>query len=295
MEKNLKRRNILSLGERIKGSFLKSTSFVVYCQVPFDIWKHFFDKYVDAKTLTFMMRTCRPFYELIKQICENNVRVAWECRKKNQIALAKKWLLACVDDNNNTEAMFHLGFALKFGGGWGLKANDVIGLYWLRRAAKYGNTSAMACCYFDYDNNHTDVILASGNAFAIGYWYLKRDLGINKNKAIHYFRISAEQDNNEYGQYYLGCCLKNGIGHIPNCDLGISDNWYMKSADNGLALAQKKYSEWLLYIVKCAKDDERYISSSEEEEDDEEQDDDINQLRIDGHHYYNLALNQHCY
>jgi hypothetical protein len=46
-----------------------------------------------------------------------------------------------------------------------------------------------------------------------------------------------------------------------------------------------------LYIVKCAKDDERYIASSEEEEDD----DDINQLRIDGHYYYNLALNQHCY
>lgn len=229
-------------GQQIKECIKRDS--VVY-QMPIDIWKHFLDRHVDAKTLTLMMRTCRPLYELIKHICENNVRIAWECRKYNQITLAKKWLLCCAE-NGNTDAMFHLGFAMKNAGGWGYKQNTVQGLYWLKKAGKAGNISAMACCptfqrdftgsgdsdnenyWEEAENDEREArILESGNTFAIGYWYYYVDKRIDK--AYNFFRKSAEEDNNEYAQYYLA-------NHVDYKE------WMKKSADNGFGPAQSMYA-----------------------------------------------------
>lgn len=275
-------------GQQIKEC-IKPDS-VVY-QIPIDIWKHFLDRHVDAKTLTLMMRTCRPLYELIKHICENNVRIAWECRKYNQITLAKKWLLCCAE-NGNTDAMFHLGFAMKNGGGWGYKSNTVQGLYWLKKAGKAGNISAMASCptfqrdftgsgdsddenYWDEEENDEREarILGSGNAFAIGYWYITYYSGAtHKDKAIYFFKKSAKEDNNEYGQFYLSILVDEG------------KEWIKKSADNGFGPAQS------IYCKECYKIRDFWYNTHREDPDGEFHDKWDNSAR----HYKKLADNQSC-
>lgn len=267
-----------SLGQRIKACIKRDSA--VYW-IPSDIWKEFLWKYVDAKSLTRLAQTSSVFTELVKHVCENNVRVAWECRKENQIPLARKWLLSCAE-NGNKDAMFHLGFALKTEGGWGYAPSPLAGLMWLKKAAKDGHVTSMALCptFFQEfegsgdsdDENYWDdegtrpmgaspkelllvsqetrsrgaspdepreaKILASGNAFAIGWWWFSESRDFEK--LISYFKESAEKDNNEYAQYYLAFVMEN----YTKCS---RPQLYVKAADDGFAMAQRRVSEIILY------------------------------------------------
>lgn len=263
-----------TMGQQIKEC-IKVDS-VVY-QIPVDIWKHFLDRHVDAKTLTLMMRTCRPLYELIKHICENNVRIAWECRKYNQIGLAQKWIWACAD-NGNTEAMFHIGFAMITNGGWGFWPHKNQGFDWLRKAANLRNISAMACCFEEKATE--DIILSSGNGFAIGYWYMNKK---QRKKALDYF-LKAE--DNEYAQYYIGCYYIRCYYNNDDADmelLEIGEEWIKESADNGFAAAQKKYSK-LCYNNCDFWFDDRYTNDGSREH--------YLKFQKSRHYYKDLAYNQ---
>lgn len=259
-----------SLGSRIKKS-IKNGSVVYY--IPFDIWKEFLNKYVDAKSLTRLGETSSAFKELVESIYRSNVRIAWECRKEDQIPLARKFILACAE-NGNPEAMFHLGFALTYGGGWGFQQHDKQGRKWLRQSVKLGNISALACYPYDWEpgcdvdyvrepNPMDDIdeihnkIMSSNDNFAKGWWCFFADNDIDSEDSVYlYFKNSAEGDNNEYGIYYLGFCLDEGIGHARSYDCIAL---YKKSAMMGFAKAQRKYTETLRDQSKYSKYDRDMI------------------------------------
>jgi TPR repeat protein len=218
-----------------------------------DVWKEFLNKYVDAKSLTRLCQTSSAFKELVEGICRTNVRIAWECRKEDQIPLARKFILACAN-NGNPEAMFHLGFALTHEGGWGYPSNGRDGMKWLKAGAKLGNISALACYYgyktsmLQYWDDYDQIkhkIMSSSDSFAKGYWCLccSKEIDVSA-KAAPYFRISAERDNNEYGMYYLAYAIDLGAA-IKTKSVGGNLPLYKESAMMGFATAQKRYSEML--------------------------------------------------
>lgn len=238
---------------------------MLFSIVPFEIWKDIVC-YADAKSILKLSQTCWGFRALLEIVRDLYFEIALRYRREDQIPLALKCLQRCADCGN-TLAMFHLGYAC-MDGGWGLKQDVKQAAGWLKKAARGGNAAGMAFfahylkdgCGVEKDMDQSAVwaqkALSSNNSFAVGYCSrfglrTSPDMG----KAFSLFEVSAKEGD-EFGQFWLGCCyMSDEIGR--NC--GKSLYWFIKSAENGLAVSQRFVGLMYREGVGCEKNNEMAV------------------------------------
>lgn len=172
-------------------------------QVPLEVWRNNVVLETDLRTMTLLAQTCKAFWELVEEIRRCNVRVALVYRQYDQIPLARRCLKMCAR-NGVAEAMFHLGYAKRYGGfGVGYSEHNN---KWIGKAAQAGSYIAMAIYGHCFKRSNPSIynfwvekVIASNDALALGYhFYANCDL----KKAFPFLEKSAKEGN-EHGQYWF--------------------------------------------------------------------------------------------
>lgn len=246
MERSLKktRTNIYNALRRLLKSCFKNPLFTF---VPFEIWRDIISE-ADSISIARIAQTSRGFNEVVKTLRKLFLECALVHRREDRIPQAKKYLLRAADFGDS-KAMFYIGYAHK-SSGWGLEENADKSSEWFRKSAQCGNILGVILYAYSKQEGtfvgKTDMLCSSDYLFATGfyYYYLCND----QDKAFPYFKLSAKQGN-EFGQMHLGICYDLAQNYEK------AFYWILKSAEQGLALAQWKISYMLSHGTGCEKND----------------------------------------
>ena len=118
-------------------------------------------------------------------------------------------------DKGDKEAQFDLGICYMNGYGYGIEADSIEAVKWIRKSAEQRYAKAQSLL---------------GDCYANGF-------GIEKDsiEAVNWFRKAAEQGDAD-AQNYLGICYFNGCGIEKDSIEAV--NWFRKAAEQGNAGAQ---------------------------------------------------------
>lgn len=211
----------------------------VFYFVPFEIWLDIV-RFADIETICLLAQTCWGFREAVENL--RCMDLALRYRKEGEIANALSCLVKCARYGSSL-AMFHLGYALCNGSGWGVKENETEGKEWFKKSVNRGNEAALAWyarCLHSGDSAVVDLwgkkALSSNNSLAIGFCHY-HGMGTPRDfeMAFKYFSVSAEEGD-EFGEYMLGDSYYFGEGIEKNPEKALY--WSLRSAEKGLCIAQ---------------------------------------------------------
>lgn len=202
------------------------------------------------KTLGLIAQICHLFQELVRGLRTNNIKIAKRYKAKQQFLMSLKCYQSCLD-HGNTDAMWYFGYLCRQFIKRGV-TNNFIESY--VRAAEGGNPIGMVLYACNTRSDQGDdrrekfikTALASGNARAIAecyYW----GLGTARcsSKAIEFYKIAAEQNDDEYCQFQLGLWHYGNLLDTrfnPQRELEKVIFWLLKAAKQGHINAQKTLS-----------------------------------------------------
>lgn len=221
---------------------------LIYVLVPFEIWRDIISE-GDPLSIARIAKTSRGFNEVVKNLRNLLFECALKHRRENRISEAKRYLLRCADIGDS-KAMFYIGDAHK-NFGWGLEPNVDKSLEWFKNSAQCGNIVGVMFYAFAKQEGtfvvgKTNLLCSSDYLFATGFYYFY--ICNDQDEAFSYFKLSAKQGN-EFGQLHLGIC------YVLAQNYEKAFYWLLKSAEQGLALAQWKISYMLSHGTGCEKND----------------------------------------
>jgi TPR repeat protein len=215
-----------------------------------DIWLHLIPRIENLVTIRRLSETCRYFKELVHILHSVRYENALRLRKEGLNMGEAPRLLLEAAQCGNTHAMFHIGYSHFYEGGWGLNTERVLAEDWFRKAAHGGNSHAMSFYALCIRKSNATVEQCQravlwvkkaqrtpGSDFAVAFAHYHDFYSPGLRPiALSLFLRAAEQQNDEFAQFYAAFCFNIGIGTEVSYDKAIQ--WYSKAAESGLANAQ---------------------------------------------------------
>ncbi len=170
-------------------------------------------------------------------------------------------ILEKLANEGNVMAQYSLG-ALYLQGSDTVKANEKLGVEWLKKAAAQNFACAnmdlathvesrSATEAFAYYKKAADLGLRQAQFFTASAY--EGGNGVEKNPKLAYeYYLKAAQQNHDWAQYTLATMLEKGIGTQKDPKAAIE--WYTKSANNGRFDAQLRLGEIYFDGINTEKD-----------------------------------------
>lgn len=219
-------------------------------QIPLEIWGQIVLE-TSIKDISTIAQMCKGFAAVVEYIRARHFEIALLYRREDQMRLAHKCLMMCVE-MNNPDAMFHIGYAM-VKGGWRIDWNefwieDKRANEWITKAAEMGNTNALL--YISKGVQHEELPDKKDGfvdgIMAIHYKYFATDIkksnyyvsrGANRGdywsqkrlSAMYRFGEDVELDEVEASKWHKRACSQEFLANFRSKDnAGIVESGLLK-------------------------------------------------------------------